>query len=87
MGQFGHSSGLHMVALLRHTTDMDAEELVRRRKALNIGSLALAREVGVAESTMWRWERGKSKPSGLSLRQLETTLRRLERRKGIGGER
>lgn len=60
---------------------MDAEELIRRRKALGLSGPALAREVDVAESTIWRWEKGK-RISGLALRQLEATLRRLERKKG-----
>jgi transcriptional regulator with XRE-family HTH domain len=57
---------------------MDAQELTARREALGLSRPALAREVGVAESTLWRWEQGKG-ISGLALRQLEQTLRRLER--------
>jgi transcriptional regulator with XRE-family HTH domain len=59
---------------------MNAEELVKRRNALGLSAPALAREVGVSESTVWRWEKGK-RISGLALRQLEATLKRLEQRR------
>ena len=54
------------------------EEIARRRADLGLSVAALARELGIAESTVWRWERGKTRPSGLALRQLDQTFRRLE---------
>jgi DNA-binding transcriptional regulator YiaG len=63
---------------------MDATELTRRREALELSGPALAREIGVAESTVWRWEHGQ-RMSALARRQLEVTLKRLERRRATDG--
>lgn len=65
---------------------MEPAELTRRRTALNLSRSELADLVGVSTPTVWRWEEGKFKPSGLALRQLELTLRRLERRAGPPGQ-
>lgn len=53
---------------------------MRRRLALGLSRPALAREVGVAPATVWRWEVEDRKRNQIMDRHLETTLRRLERR-------
>ena len=63
-----------------YTTGMDAHEITRRREALGLSRPALAREIGIDPATVWRWEEGKTTPSGLALRQLDQTFRRLEQR-------
>jgi len=55
------------------------EEIARRRMDLGLSVAALARELGVDPATIWRWEKGKAMPHGLSVRQLDATFRRLER--------
>ena len=60
---------------------MDAHELQRRRLALGLSRPALARKLGVAPSTVWRWELGKGERHHVLERHLETTLRQLERRR------
>jgi transcriptional regulator with XRE-family HTH domain len=74
--------------VLVYTTGMDAAELMRRRLALGLSRPALARSLGVAPSTVWRWELGKGERHYVMDRHLETTLRQLERRHtGAGGGR
>lgn len=58
---------------------MDADELVRRRTSLGISRGALAKEIGVAPSTVWRWEERGVSPIVAVDRLLEQTLQRLER--------
>jgi DNA-binding transcriptional regulator YiaG len=62
-----------------YTDGMNAQELIQRRHALGLSRPALAREIGVAESTVWRWEQG-TPMSELARRQAELALRRLERK-------
>jgi ribosome-binding protein aMBF1 (putative translation factor) len=65
---------------------MDAQELTRRRVALGLSRPALARKLGVAPSTVWRWEVGKGEKHYVMERQLEAVLRQLERqRRATGG--
>jgi transcriptional regulator with XRE-family HTH domain len=60
---------------------MNAEHLIRRRKALGLSGPALAREIGVSESTLWRWENRDVQPNAVMDRHVEQVLRRLERRR------
>lgn len=62
---------------------MDTQQLIRRRKALGINKATLARQVGVAGSTVTRWERG-GPISPLARIALETALLRLERQRDGG---
>jgi putative transcriptional regulator len=59
----------------------DLATVVRElREALGLTQEGLARELGVTVSTVFRWEKGRSQPSGLACRALE----RL--RSSIGGQ-
>lgn len=62
---------------------MTPEELTARREALGLSGPELAREVGVAESTIWRWENTAKpvRPNAVMARHLERVLARLERRR------
>lgn len=60
---------------------MTPDEIRQRRKALDLSIPALAREIGVSASTVWRWEERGGKLSTLGQRQLESTFKRLERRR------
>lgn len=57
---------------------MNSDDITRRRTALGLTQVELAEAVGVHPVTMNRWEVGKAIPRGLSARQLEATLSRLE---------
>jgi transcriptional regulator with XRE-family HTH domain len=67
---------------------MEAAELIRRREALGLSRRALAKELDVDQSTVWRWEADGKRPNAVMNRHLEQTLRRLERRRrrGAGAE-
>lgn len=56
------------VAFMEITTPPN--RLVELRKAAGLSQEALAREVGVAHSTAWRWEHGQMKVSQASMRKL-----------------
>ena len=68
---------------------MDKDELVRRRTALGLSRPELAREIGVSEVTVWRWEVEGRKPTAAIGKLLEQALRKFERRsaaqRGEGG--
>jgi len=70
-----------------YTWGMNPQELMRRRLALGLSRPALAHKLGVAPSTVWRWETGEGERHYVMDRHLETTLRQLERtRRPTGGE-
>jgi DNA-binding transcriptional regulator YiaG len=83
-GNFRDSSIAYAVHRV-YTDGMEPAELTRRREALGLSRAELADLIGVNSATVWRWEEGRFNPSGLALRQLETTLRRLERRRPTTG--
>ena len=58
--------------------DMDIKKI---RKSLSLTQEAFAEEVGVAFSTVNRWEGGRRKPSKLALRRIEELLGRKKRNK------
>lgn len=60
---------------------MNGDEITRRRTALGLTQAKLAEAIGVHAITVNRWEVGKAEPRGLSARQLEATLSRLERQR------
>ena len=53
------------------------------RDALGLTQEGLARELGVTVSTVFRWEKGRSRPSGLALRAIERL--RAQAEPGMGG--
>ncbi len=60
--------------------DQDLATVVRGlREALDLTQEGLARELGVTVSTVFRWEKGRSRPSGLACQALE----RLQARIGL----
>lgn len=59
---------------------MNPADLIRRRKALGLSGPALARALGVSESTLWRWENRGVQPNAVVDKHVEQVLRRLERR-------
>jgi transcriptional regulator with XRE-family HTH domain len=58
---------------------MDAAELIHRRTALGLSRRELAREIGVDHVTVWRWEVQERTPTAIIRREVERTLKRLER--------
>lgn len=60
---------------------MEAAELIRRREGLGLSRRALARELDVDQSTVWRWEVDGKRPNAVMNRHVEQTLARLERRR------
>ena len=58
---------------------MNHHDIPRRRAALGMTGAALARELGVAPSTLLRWERGDVQIGVAMARLVELTLGRLER--------
>ena len=59
----------------------DTSTMVRRlRGALGLTQENLARELGVTLSTVYRWEKGRSRPSGLALKALERLGHKTRRR-------
>jgi DNA-binding transcriptional regulator YiaG len=76
--------GIVCATLMWYHGRMEPEEVIRRRTALGFSRRELAREIGVDQATVWRWEVERRKPTAAIGRLLDQTLRRLERRKGIG---
>jgi transcriptional regulator with XRE-family HTH domain len=58
---------------------MNQHDISRRRVALGMTGAALARELGVAPSTLLRWERGDVTIGPAMARLVELTLARLEK--------
>lgn len=67
-------------ALIVYTGRMSIEELWQLRDQLGISRAQLAREIGVNQATLWRWETGKFNPTPLAEKQVERVLQRLRRR-------
>jgi DNA-binding transcriptional regulator YiaG len=67
-------------------TTGQAEEI---RRAAGLSRPGLAREIGVAESALWRWEHGDRMPTGLYAaayyRLLARLAARCEARAAAGG--
>ena len=56
-----------------------AIRLRRIRKKLNLSPEQLGAALGVSHQTIYRWERGKSRPFNIVTRVIEAKLDRLER--------
>ena len=54
----------------------DIQRLVAHRKNERISREAVARELGVSSSTIYRWEKGRCAPTGLAKQHLEAYLRK-----------
>ena len=50
------------------------------RERLGLTQSEMASQIGVALTTLARWEQGKAKPTPLAIEKLETLARRAERR-------
>ena len=61
---------------------MFESELRRRRKALKISQIELARMVGVSLMTIQMWERGATTPKPENEEKLEGVLSTLEKEMG-----
>jgi transcriptional regulator with XRE-family HTH domain len=61
---------------------MFESELRRRRKALKISQIELARMVGVSLMTIQMWERGAATPKPENKEKLEGVLSTLEKEMG-----
>lgn len=60
---------------------MTAQEIKQLRLDLGLTQQALAEQVGVAVTTVHRWEAGKRRPTTLALRrQLEQLARQVARK-------
>ena len=57
------------------------EDLRKRRKALGLSQMELARLVGVSLLTIQTWERGVSEPKPENREKLEQVLAELEKHK------
>ena len=60
---------------------MERNDLRKRRKALGLSQMELARLVGVSLLTIQTWERGVSEPKPENREKLEQVLAELEKRK------
>ena len=60
---------------------MERNDLRKRRKALGLSQMELARLVGVSLLTIQTWERGVSEPKPENKEKLEQVLAELEKRK------
>ena len=58
---------------------MNAAELIRRRAHLGLSRPALAKQLDVAASTIWRWEKEDRQPHPIIVSHIEAILQRLER--------
>lgn len=60
---------------------MERNDLRKRRKALGLSQMGLARLVGVSLLTIQTWERGVSEPKPENKEKLEQVFTELEKRK------
>jgi predicted transcriptional regulator len=60
---------------------MERNDLRKRRKALGLSQMELARLVGVSLLTIQTWERGVSEPKPENKEKLEQVFAELEKRK------
>lgn len=60
---------------------MERNDLRKRRKALGLSQMELARLVGVSLLTIQTWERSVSEPKPENREKLEQVLAELEKRK------
>ncbi len=54
---------------------MKNDEIKRVRAQRKWSLERMAREVGVSYTTIWRWESGRSRPTGLAVVALDRVLR------------
>lgn len=55
---------------------MDGTQIREIRDRLNLSREQFARKLGISFFTVWRWEKGKSKPSPMAEKLLEDLVRR-----------
>lgn len=55
--------------------------IVKIRKQLDLSQEQLARELGVSFTTVNRWEKGKTKPSPLATKALQSLLSEVKKDK------
>lgn len=60
---------------------MSGDELKRRREALGLSVYDLSYVFGVAPSSIYRWEDGRTKLDGLVAIGADTVLKQLERKR------
>jgi transcriptional regulator with XRE-family HTH domain len=53
---------------------MTGKDIKREREKLGLSQAALAKLLGVAENTVWRWEVGQRKPHPVVLKAIQTVL-------------
>lgn len=63
---------------MERKTIMERNDLRKRRKALGLSQMELARLVGVSLPTIQIWERGVSEPKPENKEKLEQVLSELE---------
>ena len=56
------------------------DDVVRLRSHLALSRKKFAQKLGVSESSVEKWERGSSKPRGLSIRALKRLAKQLRRK-------
>ena len=64
------------------TDDDTAAAIGTLRKTLGLTQEAMARELGVTTSSVYRWEKGLARPSRLALQAIERLRVRHEDRNG-----
>jgi len=65
--------------------DMTPDEIRQIRQNLELSQQRFADKLGVALSTVFRWEKGDSEPKGMSLRALERLAKRAAKGKSQSG--
>ena len=71
----------------RREDAMTPGQIRQIRKDLSLSQQKFANELGVALSTVFRWEKGDSKPKGLSLQALERLAKQAASRRREAGHR
>lgn len=59
---------------------LTAEQIKQRREAVGMSQSELARQIGVARTSVWRWEVGEAHPLPMAERELLRVLREAEAR-------